>query len=154
MRKLALLALIVVVAGAGYLLKDAGHVPLFSASLERLAETESEGWCAGVGFWSARTSPADQKAIASECRSSRPGTDPDLQAVQPAFCQAIVNRGYKNGVDGCLKVVTLNRYWPTYDGGITQSWSRKFPYPGDLILQDTPTDNTGRTGDREGNLRP
>ncbi len=153
MRKLALLALIVVVSGAGYLLKDAGHVPLFSASLERLAETATEGWCSGEAFWLARNSPGDAKTGAAECRSNRPGTDPDLQAVQPAFCQAITSLGYKPGVDGCMKVVTLNRYWPTYDGGITESWSRKFPYPGDLILQDTPVEDTGRTGEREGNFR-
>ncbi len=106
-----------------------------------------------MAFWSARNSPSDAKDLAGECRTNRGSADVDLQAVQPAFCQAIVNGGYTNGVNGCLKVVTLNQYWPTYDGGITQSWSRKFPYPGDLILQDTPTDNTGRTGDREGNLR-
>ena len=41
MRRLAVVAVLILVAGFVYLLKDVGHVPLFSANLERLAETES-----------------------------------------------------------------------------------------------------------------
>jgi len=153
MRKLALFAAIIVVVGGWYILKDAGHVPLFSANLERLAETASEGYCTGVGFWSGGTDPENRKAVAAKCREQRPSTPVDLTAVQPAFCRAVTNEGYEQGVDVCMEIVQSARLWPTYDGNLTRAWSRNFPYPGEQILQQTPT-NDSRTGDREGNLRP
>ena len=157
MRRLAVVAVLVIVGGAAYLLKDVGHVPLFSASLERLAESETEGYCAGVAFWGGGSEQV-KKDAAAECRAERDDTGFDLVVVQRAFCEGIVDKGYAPGVSACEGIVAANRYWPTYDGDITQSWSRKFPYPGDLIFQPSPNPDS-RTGDREtddreGNLRP
>ena len=157
MRRLTVVAILVIVAGFVYLMKDVGHVPPFSANLERLAESEGEGYCAGVGFWGGN-SDEERKVAAAECRTTYTETDIDLTVVQESFCRGIVDRGYRSGVADCMNIVTINRYWPTYDGGITRSWSRKFPYPGDLILQPSsnPDSRTGdrATDDREGNLRP
>jgi len=152
MRKLAFLAVLVVFAGGWYLLKDAGHVPMYSANLERLAETSTEGYCAGKAFWSGGASEQDRKIAASECRTARGPSDYNLAEVQPAFCEAVTKEGYAPGVDVCLDIVVKSQLWPTYNGGLTRAWSRNFPYPGRLILQQTTTDDS-RTGNREGNIR-
>ncbi len=156
MKRLTVVAVLILVAGFFYLLKDVGHIPLFSANLERLAETETEGYCAGVAFWSGGSEQV-KKDAAAECRAELDDTGFDLVIVQQAFCEGIVDKGYAPGVSTCEGIVAANRYWPTYDGDITQSWSRKFPYPGDLIFQPSPNPDS-RTGDREtddreGNLR-
>ncbi len=152
MKKLVVFAVLLIVGGAVYLFKDVGHVPLFSASLERLAETETEAWCAGQAFWGSRE-PAAQKAAAAECRNRTDATPVDLQIVQETFCRSVVNAGYAQGKESCMNILVGSRLWPTYDGNITASWSRKFPYPGDALLQQRPDTNDSRTGDREGNFR-
>ena len=154
MIKLGLMAAIVSVFGLFLILQGADHVPPFSASLERLAETETEGYCSGLAFWKNLSVPNERKSAAAECRSNHDPTEIDLPVVQKAFCEGIVKGGYAQGVNVCMTIVVSNRFWPTYDGGYTDSWSRKFPYPGDLILQPS-SDSSGdsRTGDREGNLR-
>lgn len=153
MRRLAVLAVLVIAVGGWYVTRSVGHIPLFSANLERLAETPTEGYCAGVGFWQARGRQPQAAELAAVCREEHPATPIDLQRVQKRFCEAIVESGYEQGVGSCLAIVTGNRYWPTYDGGLTSAWSRNYPYPGDLILQEAPPPDESRTGIRDGNQR-
>jgi hypothetical protein len=152
MRTLAVLAVLLIVGGAVYMLKDVGRIPMFSANLERLAETPTEAACTGKAFWTAKTK-VDRKEAATVCRLASQATDTDLQTVQKVFCQAVTKAGYQPGTETCMQIMVANRFWPTYDGAITNSWSRKFPYPGTLILQDTSTADDSRTGGREGNFR-
>lgn len=147
MRKLAVLAVIALIGGAWYVVRDPGHVPLFDASLQRLAETEAEAHCAGVTFWTNRgqANPAE----AEDCRTtSDQSTEFDLTVVQPAFCRAVTDQGYEGGVDNCLNILEGQKLWPTYDGGLTGAWSDTAPYPGDRALVVPPSDS--RTGSRDG----
>ena len=149
MKRLAVLAVIVVVGGFAYMVRDVGHIPLFSPNLERLAETDTEGYCAGVAFWSASSTSVKAREAAT-CRSERGDTPYNLSVVQTAFCQGITFKGYEPGIGACKQILSNNKGWPTYDWGLfTGIWTRKFPYPGDTLLQPSES----RTGDREGNLR-
>jgi hypothetical protein len=150
MRKLAVLAAATILFGFIYVIRDVGHVPLFDANIQRLAETVQEGYCAGVTFWTHGGEP--NPTTAQECRdtSQRP-TDYNLAGVQDAFCYGVVDTGYGGGQELCLTILQNNRYWPTYDGGLTNAWNKAYPYPGDRILVTQPDDS--RTGDRSGFTR-
>lgn len=150
MRKLAALAIIAIVGGGFYLVRDPGHVPIFDAGLNRLAESEREGWCAGETYWSNRGQP--NATAAAECRAnSTLDPTPNLNMVQPAFCMAVREGGFPGTVDECQGILDGQKLWPTYDGGLTQSWSKSAPYPGDLAFVVPPDDS--RTGDRQGFTR-
>lgn len=144
MRKLAILALVALIGGAWFIVRDPGHIPIFDAGLQRLAETEAEGYCAGEVFWSTR-GVGDEKA-AQTCRAGQVNGERDLRAVQPAFCRAIENAGYSG--PSCIDIMENFQYWPTYVGGITDNWSETAPYPLDLAFTTPDTDS--RTGTRDG----
>jgi hypothetical protein len=144
MKKLAVLALLAIVGGGFYLIRDPGRVPLFDANLQRLAESEVEGYCAGVSFWQNQGAPNPETT--RECR----GTDdsaPALTKVQPGFCRGIREQGYGGSESDCMSILTGQKIWPTFDGGLTQAWSKNAPYPGDLVFV-VPDDS--RTGERDG----
>jgi hypothetical protein len=147
MRRLGLVALIVVAGGGFYLIRDVGHIPLFDAQLHRLAETPAEGYCAGVAFWNNRGQPDPGRA--QECRvDSDLSTTLDLKQVQPLFCKAVTDNGYAGGITECIGILTGQKLWPTYDGGLTSEWSKTAPYPGDLVF--VIPDSESRTGPRDG----
>jgi hypothetical protein len=147
MRKLALIALIAIAGGAFYLIRDVGHIPLFDANLQVLAESEVEGYCAGLTFWSNRGSGNAAEAAACRNESDR-STDPDLTRVPAFFCMAVREAGFAGTVDECLGILDGQKLWPTRDGDLTNSWSQSAPYPGDLAFVVPPSDS--RTGTREG----
>jgi len=147
MRKLAALALIAIVGGAWYVIHDVGHVPIFDARLQRLAESPAEAYCAGQTFWEHQGRGDAQSA--ADCRKdSKRDAEPDLTAVLPAFCLAVTDAGYQNGVEACLGIVEGQKLWPTRDGDLTNAWSETAPYPGDLAFV-VPADDS-RTGSRDG----
>ena len=147
MRRLALISLIVVAGGAFYLLHDVGRIPMFDDNLRPLAESEVEGYCAGLTFWSNRGSGNAAEAAACRAGSDR-STEPDLVRVPAFFCMAVREAGFAGTVDECLGILDGQKLWPTRDGDLTNSWSQSAPYPGDLAFVVPPSDS--RTGTRDG----
>lgn len=154
---LAVAAITTVLIGGFFVMKDPGHVPLFDANLNRLAETEREGFCSGIAFWGSR-GDGDAK-VAEECRTTDGrSTEINLSIVLSAFCTGVQKAGFPGDVTtDCYDVLVSYRYWPTYDGQITDAWTRSNPYPGELFAP--PTGSGSRTGEREttpreGELRP
>jgi hypothetical protein len=145
-RKLLLIALIAILGGAFYLIRDPGHIPIFDASLNRLAESEVEAYCAGTTYWQNRGANA---TAAADCRTAS-GMDPnpDITIVTDAFCRAVREAGYPGAVEACQSILSDQKLWPTYDGGLTQSWSKTAPYPGDAAFVIPQGDS--RTGTRDG----
>jgi hypothetical protein len=147
---LAFGGILAVVGGLVLLVKPVGHIPLLDANRTVLAETQRQGYCAGEAFW--RSNGYGNAASFQECMSeSTIVNDIDVNAVQPAFCQAVTVEGYAGGVDACLDIVRSQKLWPTMAGGLTDAWNRRFPYPLDrLTAGQVPTQNSdeSRTGDR------
>lgn len=128
-------------------MRDPGHVPLFDADLNRLAESELEGYCAGKVFWVERGGNAE---MAADCRAANPQMDDqyNLGVVQMAFCLGARASGFSGDVTvDCLQVLEQNQLWPTYDGSITDAWTKANPYPGDVWAP--PSGSGSRTGGRE-----
>lgn len=153
MRKLAALALLAVLGGAYYLIHDVGHVPIFDAGLQRLAESGVEGYCAGQVFW--QTRGYGDAELAEDCREERAPDAPkrgegpaesSIFDVQPAFCRAVEDAGYAG--PPCLDILEGSKLWPTYTGGLTDNWSDTAPYPLDVAFVIPPSDS--RTGTRDG----
>jgi hypothetical protein len=132
------------------LVKPVGHIPLLDANRTVLAETQRQGYCAGEAFW--RSNGWGDEAAFLECMdASTIVNDIDVNAVQPAFCQAVAIEGYAGGVDMCLDILRGQKLWPTMTGGLSDSWNRRFPYPLDRLTAGVvPTQNSdeSRTGDR------
>ena len=145
MRKLlAVLGLVLALAAFGYVALPPGHVPPYDALLNRLAETELEGYCSGWAFWTGASS-SESVALAERCRtngaqapangyqpaSHAPLSDEyDMEVVQEAFCRGVTAAGFPSA-SACLVQVKGLRIWPTYDASLTNSWSERWPYPGD-----------------------
>ena len=137
----------VMLLAVAYVARPVGHVPPYDANLLRLAESKLQGYCAGETFWQVQTGDA---ALAAGCRKKRADEMTDvsnLAAVQPAFCQAIVVAGWEGDVPSCLGIMASYKYWPTYDGTLTDQWNRARPYPQPAISGDT-DEGGSRTGGR------
>ena len=151
MKRLVVLALLTLVGGFFYLIHDVGRIPLYDANITRLAETPLEGYCAGQTFW--RNNGEADAGRAVECRNSSERSDEvNLSQVVPQFCQAVVDEGFQGAKSDCENVVNDRRWWPTYDGGLTDAFTKAYPYPGDKVLTP-PVNDDSRTGDREGLTR-
>lgn len=144
---LAWAGIAVLVVGLVVLVLPVSRIPLLDANRQVLAESEREGYCAGQTF--GETRGIGDTAAAKECRqyNARP-TEPNLAVTQKAFCQGLMAGGYPITLSMCQDIMVLNRFWPTMDGSITNSWNRRFPYPGDMIAV-AKADPEGRTGDRD-----
>jgi hypothetical protein len=147
---LAFCGILAVVGGLVMLVKPVGHIPLLDANRTVLAETQRQGYCAGEAFW--RSNGYGNESAFLECMSaSTIVNDFDVNAVQPAFCQAVTVEGYAGGVDACMDILRGQKLWPTMTGGLSDSWNRRFPYPLDrLTAGQVPVTNTdeSRTGER------
>lgn len=151
-RPMITLGIAVIIGALIYVGRPVGHLPPYDASLVRLAESKLQGYCAGETFWNSGGNPEGQAPAAAKCRSVRAGTmsdKPNLQAVLPAFCEAIIDKGWPGFIEDCLEIIAVNQYWPTYDGGITNSWNRARPYPVSALpaSQESEPDDS-RTGGR------
>lgn len=144
---LAILAISTVLIGGFLVMRDPGHIPLFDADLNRLAESELEGYCAGKVFWVERGGDAE---MAADCRAANPAMDNqyNLGTVQWSFCLGAKAAGFGGDVTvDCLQVLEQEQLWPTYDGSITNAWTKANPYPGDVWAP--PAGSGSRTGGRE-----
>ena len=150
---LAIMAIVVVVGGGAWLAVDPGHVPIFDADLNRLAETSAEGYCSGIVFWNTNAMGDAKAAEVCRAETGRP-TAIDLRIVQRSFCIGATDAGFTGGVDACLDIIEDQQGWPTYDGGLSQAWTKAYPYPGGTFRASV-TDGVdySRTGDREGIMR-
>jgi hypothetical protein len=117
---LALIGILTIVGGLRYITSPPEHVPPYDSMLNRLAETEREGFCSGWAYWEA-ASPAEGSAMAKECREGiRPrvridalSTEldprlkeqvppeyrvfsdvPDMEVVPEAFCDGLIAAGW------------------------------------------------------------
>lgn len=141
---LATVALVVV-----YAAHRPGHIPPYDANLVRLAETELQGYCAGETFW--KTGGGGDRGMAADCRDRERdarSSEINLLAAERAFCQAIVNQGWEGTVSSCLVILSDNKYWPTYDGSISDQWNRARPYPRPAIGGAGKPSDGSRTGGR------
>lgn len=150
----ALAALAIAVGGWFTFLRTPPPVPLLSANLEVLAESELEGYCTGRMLY---RSQAGQKA-ASECwqeLGEAHAIERDVYAVVPAFCQALVDEGWNGTKYECEQIVERYQLWPTKTGALADDWSESYPYPTDRPEEQKINNNktTARTGDREENSR-
>jgi hypothetical protein len=149
MRKLALIALIAIAGGAFYLIRDVGHIPLFDANLQVLAESEVEGYCAG--FVADRFNKPHDKP-AADCRAANADLSDAVNytTVQKSGCLGYAKATNKpsDWVTGCTSWMQREKFWPTRDGRITNNWSPTAPYPLDVMFDEPPTDS--RTGTRDG----
>lgn len=135
-----------------YAARPSPHVPPYDANLVRLAETERQGYCAGVTFW--KTQGTGDAARARTCRKEHPEQSGrvNMIATERGFCQGIVDSGWVDGyVTDCVGILRDNQLWPTLDGGLTDQWNRARPYPNTAIGggSDKGSDDS-RTGDRPG----
>lgn len=144
---------IVVLLVLAYVGNRPGHIPMYDANLVRLAETERQGYCAGVVFWKTQGSGSPDQARA--CREEHPEESGrvNLLAAETGFCRAIVESGWEGYVGSCLVILSENQYWPTYDGGITAEWNRARPYPSTGLTGIGDESDGSRTGGRSGGSR-
>ncbi len=154
-RALAAGGIFVIAVSLFYISQPVGHIPPYDANLTRLAESQLQGYCAGKTFWiSGGVGDAGQASLCRQQLKGKYSDKPNLRQVQPAFCQAIVDEGWAGTVSDCLAIMSQNEYWPTYDGGITNSWNRARPYPVTIGGSSVGSQNGGsRTGGHQGNTR-
>lgn len=143
----AFLGILAVVLTAAFVFQPEGFVPLFDADLTRLAMSSSEAHCSAVAF----ISGGDRATKAAECRETDGRSkETDLIVVTPMFCQYVSGAIESLTYTECVSIMHGKKLWPTYDGGLTASWSRSAPYPLSELespLGDLPDE--GRTGGRE-----
>jgi hypothetical protein len=148
---LAVGAVLLIVGGGLYVFREPGHIPMFDADIQRLAETAREGYCAGRVYW--KTGGGGDETAAKECRASdTQSTEIDLSVVQLEFCWGVISEGYSGNAYGCRDYLQTKELWPTYIGQLTDAWTKAYPYPGGLLKASTNIDDS-RTGIREGLVR-
>jgi hypothetical protein len=155
-RLMALLGLLTIIGGLIYITYPVGHIPPYDANLVRLAESNLQGYCSGQVL--IQTQGVGDANMAAQCRAQRKkqrSDSPQLSAVQPAFCEAIVDSKATGLTQSqCMDIMTMNEYWPTYNGSITNSWNSARPYPALLSFGSNSTSGGGsRTGTHAGNSR-
>ncbi len=140
-RLMAIGGILVMLVGLAVLVLPSGRIPLLDANRTILTETEREAYCAGLIYL--QTRGQGDAAAAADCRATSAKPDQiDLDAVQSSFCHAVITQMNLTHGD-CLGIMSAQRFWPTMDGGITNSWNRRFPYPGGVIVKDTDDSRTG-----------
>lgn len=135
-----------------FLIIPPGPPMLFDGNLTRLAQSSSEGYCAGYGYFQSATAAASKK-ITEECREkSTLETDVDLTKVIMSWCIGAQAAGYDGSVSGhCVPILIGLQYWPTYDGWLTQAWTDLHPYPLNMLESgEEITEDYSRTGGRPG----
>jgi hypothetical protein len=149
---LAFLGVLVMAGVLIYLAIPPGVPKLFDGNLTRLAQTDAEGYCSGLAFFRAN-SAEEAKDIAAGCREDTTlSTTVDLARVTMAFCLGAKKGGYTGSIQfGCVDVLKSLQFWPMYDGGITDAWTRSHPYPLNLLESSVEiVEDNSRTGGRPG----
>ncbi len=147
---MAILGVATLALAFAFVAQPTGFVPLFDADLNRLSMTQREAQCAAEGFMASNSEEG-----AAECRETNAlPTDIDLEGVTPRFCTHISSVISTLSYEDCLRIMYDMEYWPTYNGEITNAWNRSAPYPLSVLFSDSGDQrDTGRTGEREENLR-
>ena len=149
---LGALGALTIIGGLVYISQPVGHIPPYDANLVRLAESDLQGYCAGKTLL--ETGGYGDANMTAQCRSELAGKrsdKPNLAIVQSSFCQAIVDGGWEGTKSDCLKIMSDNEYWPTYDGSITNAWNRARPYPATFATIGGGSSSAGsRTGTSHG----
>jgi hypothetical protein len=150
---LAIGGILVIVGGLFLLVNPVTHIPLLDANRAVLAESDADGFCAGQTFM--KTRGYGNEAQMNECLDlTKHSKDINHMQVQPAFCAGLKDAGLDMGKEECMGILNENKLWPTMTGGLSSSWNRRFPYPGDFLTSNVPqTGGDSRTGDRETNDR-
>lgn len=148
-KMLAGFGILVITGGLFLLMAPISHIPLLDANRRVLAESERQGYCAGEVYWSTRGMGSE--AAMTECVAvSTIDNEINHRRVQPAFCAGITASGLPMGVDACMGIMEGQKFWPTMTGTLSNSWNRKFPYPGEFLSSNVPqTGGESRTGERE-----
>lgn len=149
---LAVGAIAALLVGLVLLVIDPGHIPLLDANRVVLAETEAQAYCSGIVFLETRGQGGRPEDVADCAQASERGQGYNHPIVIPAFCQGIISTGYQIGYEQCVTILVSSRYWPTADGALSQSWNKRFPYPGDVVTAGV-ADSESRTGARDSNGR-
>lgn len=145
---LAVGGVVALALGLFMLVRDPGHIPLLDANRTLLAETEAEGYCAGQVFMDTRGYGRNPQMMQDCIEDSTKQKEYDHSIVTRAFCEGVRSKGLPLSMDDCLGAMIPNRYWPTMGGHLTNSWNKKFPYPGDA-LTTAQADSDSRTGGRD-----
>ena len=150
---LALGGMIVIALGFFLLVLPVSHIPLLDANRQVLAETEAAGYCAGQTYM--QSGGRGDVAAMADCAASNPrDANVDYSRVIPAFCLGVISGGMPISQADCLGELTGRQLWPTAKGSLTDSWNKRFPFPGDILSANQPTTgDVGRTGDRVDNER-
>ena len=148
-RLLAVSGILAMLGGLVLLVIPGPPIPLLDANRQLLAESEAEGVCAGQVYY--QTRGAGSEAAMSDCISESDfPTEINHRRVQPGFCGGIITAGLPMTVEMCMEIMEREKFWPTLKGGLTNSWNKRFPYPGELLTSNAPqTGGNDRTGDRE-----
>lgn len=153
MKWLAMGAIVSMALGLFMLVGPAGRVPLMDGNRVLLAETSAEGYCAAEAHFKQFSQMSFDDCVAE---SSRPH-DVEITEVLASFCAGVVDQGWPGTRDECKTVVEAGQLWPTREwtprGWISNTWNRRFPYPGSLVGVGAQNTDNSRTGERDGNIR-
>ena len=119
--------------------------PLLDANLRPLATSSLEGYCSAVNLM---TSVSVDLCMNDEVNNWMEAGY-DLQVVLGSFCTGLVDSGWTGTQERCLEIMEDISYWPLLAGGVTNSWSSRYPYPLDRFTENVKPDMS-RTGEREG----
>ena len=144
MKKLLLfagIATVLITAAYAYVIEPP-PTPLFDANRMLLAESYVEGYCSGVNMFT--------DTPVATCWGDNPdfASHRQLDIVVSAFCFGVVDSGWSGTHQDCRDIMDNNRNWPLLSGGITNSWSSRYPYPLDRFVEFVGPDES-RTGERE-----
>lgn len=150
---LAFGGILAIVGGLALLVMPGPPVPLLDANRQVLAESERAGICAGGTY--VKTRGAGDEELMTECMEASSWDDTiNHRVVQSAFCNGLIGGGFPIDHEQCIGIMVAQELWPTMTGSLTQSWNRRFPYPGQILSSNIPsTGGESRTGDRETNDR-
>ena len=149
-RLLAFGGILAVVGGFFMLVMPVSHIPLLDANRQVLVETERGGFCAGETYYRTR-GMGDEKLMAECIETSAIDNEINHRKVQPGFCSGIISAGLPMTPEQCMQIMEVEKFWPTEKGSLSNSWNRRFPYPGELLSSNVPktgTNDDSRTGDR------
>ncbi len=148
---IAFFGILALVLTAYYVFQPQGFVPLFDANLRQLAMTPKEAHCAGTVIALPESKRAEATAICRDDPDNGYSEEVELAAVLGTFCSQVAIEIDSLDYAECLSIMHDMDYWPLYDGGVTNAWSRSAPYPLDVL--GSPGNVEGRTGSRELNER-
>lgn len=143
----------VLVVGLALLLMPVGHVPLLDANRQVLVDSEAGGRCAGEVYVITRGNGSAEEMENCLADSKLPKTT-DLTKVQGQFCTGVISKGAPISKIECLSIMGERQLWPTATGALTESWNKRFPYPGDVLsaARAVVGGDESRTGDRDENV--